>query len=67
MKIIVIADDGQKIQFDDTNSLRSLMEYIKRSDVETIVVGEVDANGVVWEKQFKPVTVMPSNWGEVKL
>lgn len=67
MKIIVIADDGQKIQFDGTNSLRSLMEYIKRSDVETIVVGEVDANGVVWEKQFKPVTVMPSNWGEVKL
>jgi len=67
MKIIVIADDGQKIQFDDTNSLRSLMEYIKRSDVYVIVVGEVDANGVVWEKQFKPVTVIPSNWGEVKL
>jgi len=67
MKIIVIADDGQKIQFDDTNSLRSLMEYIKRSDVYVIVVGEVDANGVVWEKQFKPVTVIPSGWGEVKL
>lgn len=64
MTIIVITEDGQKLFFDGVDSILHLAERIKRYDVEVIVVGGINADGSMWEKQFKPVTVMPTTFGQ---
>ena len=60
MILILVHEDGTKDQFGIGDSVESVIRAIYRSEVATIVVGEV-ANGVVlWEKQFGAMTVMPT-------
>lgn len=66
MTLILITEDGRKMIFDSGNSLRMAMEYIANNPIETIVIGDIEAYNVLWEKQFKAVTVMPTTFGQEK-
>ncbi len=65
MKTIIMTENGEMLAFGENHSIVGMMRYIKDNDVEVIVIGEVDGAGnIVWEKQFKPVTVMPASFGQ---
>ena len=66
MKLILIDEDGKMKTFDDSYSFRDVLEAIKQGDIETIVAGATNGGVVLWEKQFKTVIVMPTQFGGKK-
>jgi len=65
--IVLIDNEGNKSIRDLSISPLFLFKLIQHGNIETIAFGEVDeVDGVVWEKQFKQVTVMPSDFGGSK-
>lgn len=64
MKLFLIMVDGSRKEFGIGDSTQSIINAVRRNDVEVIVFGEVKDVNVVWEKQFKPVTVMPTSFGK---
>lgn len=64
MILILINEDGAKKIYDESAPLRFVIDYIAKNNIETIVVGETRQGRVEWEKQFRAVTVMPSQFGK---
>ena len=64
MILILVHEDGTKDQFGIGDSVESVIRAIYRSEVATIVVGEVAKGVVLWEKQFGAMTVMPMELGK---
>ena len=63
MKLILILEDGTTKEFGIGDSVQSDISSVHRSNVKTIVFGEINkARKVVWEKQFNPVSVMPTSF-----
>ena len=63
-KILLIMEDGRIKEFNTSVPIQALMHTVHYDVVENIVFGEVDSSGIVWEKQFKPVDVLPASFGK---
>lgn len=65
MIVIVLIDEAGKIQQyqENEDSLHAVLTAIKRHDISKIVIGEMSADGVEWEKQYNEVSIIPAGFG----
>jgi hypothetical protein len=61
--LALILEDGSSRKIDETRSIATLVNVLRYSDVEVVVVGEVSNGRVLWERQFSAITVMPKSFG----